>query len=134
MPSLAPLGSTILDTGKTSEEWVAVLKERGIEVSERTLREKANKLGAFHNLGRQMIITPMQLDEIFERSQPCNSKPISGEKPTGLAVVLSTMGHQSPATTGAARAYLQKAKQGGGATPKKHGRSVVTSLEKRRRS
>lgn len=130
--SVTLLGSTILDTGKTPDEWVAVFAERGLEVSERTLREKANRLGACYKLGREMIITPEQLDAIFMEGQPCRSKPIAGAIPIGSEAGLSSTGPRSPNTTGAALEQLRKLAHGPGAKPKRTGKSVVTSLAKRR--
>ena len=50
--------SQILGLGKTPAQWVEIMGERGIEISERTLRERANETGAFYRLGRTMLITP----------------------------------------------------------------------------
>jgi len=58
MPSYDGLiGSQILDEGKTPAQWVKILAERGVIISERTLREKANEFGAYYRLGRTMLIT-----------------------------------------------------------------------------
>ena len=56
------IGSTILDTGKTPAEWVEIFEGRGIQISERTLREKANRLGAYCKIGRAMFIIPEHID------------------------------------------------------------------------
>jgi len=50
--------SKILGLGKTPAQWVEIMAEREIEISERTLRERANETGAFYRLGRTMLITP----------------------------------------------------------------------------
>ena len=60
----APL-TALLDTARTPAQWAAILAQRGFDVSERTLRTRANQLGACHRLGRAMIITPDQLDLIL---------------------------------------------------------------------
>ncbi len=127
-----PLGSVILDSGKRPGEWVEVLAERGYEVSERTLREKANRLGACYKLGREMIITPEQLDTIFMEGQPCRSKHTAGAIPIGSGAELSSTGPRSPNTTGKALEQLRKRAHGTGAGRKRTGKSVVTSLAKRR--
>ena len=58
-------GSQILGLGKTPAQWVEVMAGMGIDISERTLRERANETGAFYRLGRTMLITPAQIDKIF---------------------------------------------------------------------
>ena len=63
-----PEVSQILGLGKTPTQWVEVMMGMGIDVSERTLRERANATGAFYRLGRTMLITPAQIDAIFEWS------------------------------------------------------------------
>jgi len=55
-------GSQILGLGKTPAQWVEVMSGIGIDISERTLRERANETGAFYRLGRTMLITPTQID------------------------------------------------------------------------
>ena len=42
-----PLGSEILDNGKSPTQWVEALSFRGLAITERTLREKANLLDAW---------------------------------------------------------------------------------------
>jgi hypothetical protein len=61
--------SQILTIGKTPAQWVEIMAAHGIKISERTLREKANDTGAFFRLGRTMLITPAQIDTIFEEGQ-----------------------------------------------------------------
>lgn len=41
----APTGSTILDAGKTPAEWVQIMAGRGVEISDRTIRDRARELG-----------------------------------------------------------------------------------------
>jgi len=74
--------SQILGLGKTPAQWVEIMAEREIEISERTLRERANDTGAFYRLGRTMLITPAQIDTIFERGPSCRQKSISGADTT----------------------------------------------------
>lgn len=66
----------LLDRAKTPAQWAATMAERGISISERTLRARANKLGACHKIGRAMLITPEQIDQIFGNGQLCLSNPI----------------------------------------------------------
>ena len=75
--------SQILQLGKTPTQWVEIMAERGIEISERTLRERANDTGAFYRLGRTMLITPAQIDTIFEGGQSCCSKSTKGSSLLG---------------------------------------------------
>lgn len=126
------LGSHILDTGKTPEEWALVLGERGLKISARNLREKANRLGACYKLGGAMIITPEQIDIILQEGQPCRLKSISGGQRGTQGATLNCKGGGSPSTIGAALAHLQKQAGASGVPQKKTGKSVVTSLAKKR--
>lgn len=58
--------SRVLDEAKTPAEWVRVLHERGLTISERTLRTKARELGACVILGRAMLMLPEHIDAVFE--------------------------------------------------------------------
>src|SRR6056297_3226050 len=104
--------SQILGHGKTPAQWVEVMAGLGIEISERTLRERANDTGAFYRLGRTMLITPAQIDTIFEGGQPCRSKSTRGVASTGLRAGSSTTAGQSQAHTGEALRHLQKRAHG----------------------
>ncbi|MCZ4259110.1 hypothetical protein O4H53_26515 [Sulfitobacter sp. G21635-S1] len=106
--------SQILGLGKTPAQWVEIMAEREIEISERTLRERANETGAFYRLGRTMLITPAQIDTIFEGGQSCRSKSTRGAVSTGPRVGLSTMAGVSQAHTGEALRHLQKQARGTG--------------------
>lgn len=125
------VGSHILDTGKSPEEWADILAARGITISPRTLREKANALGACHKLGRAMIITPDQMDLILQGGTPCRSKSMPVVLPGGFGAGSNSTESRSPATTAAALAHLKKQAQGTGAGRKKSGRSGVISLATR---
>ena len=103
-----PTGSKILDTGMTPAEWVMRLCERGLEISERSLREKANRIGAFYRLGNSMIITPAHLDEILMEGQKCRSNHISEAVSGGSRVVSKSTAAPSPVHTEKARARLMK--------------------------
>ena len=130
MANRPALGSTVLDTGRTPEEWVALLAERGIVMSARTLREKANSLGARCKVGRVMLITPEHIDNIMMEGQKCRLRFIAGGKSGGSVVTLNTTAPASPTTTAAALAHLQRQAQGNGLRSKRSGKSVVTSLAK----
>jgi hypothetical protein len=80
----------ILEEGKTPAQWVAEFADRNIEISERTLRAKARRLGAFCAVGNAMLIKPEHIDRIFEEAScPLNSTNAdenggSGVELTGL--------------------------------------------------
>lgn len=75
MPNLdGQIGSRILDEGMTPVQWIVVLAEKDIIISERTLREKAREKGAYYYLGRTMRITPRQIDIIYEEGHPSQSQ------------------------------------------------------------
>ena len=113
----------ILDTGKTPEEWADIMVQRGLPVSARTLRQKANSLGACHKLGRAMIITPEQLDQILaERKPECRSNRTSGARHGGRAGGSNITAFQSPATTAAALERLRQQALGNGVARKKNDR------------
>jgi hypothetical protein len=106
--------SQILAIGKTPAQWVEIMAEHGIEISERTLREKANGTGAFFRLGRTMLITPTQIDTIFKEGQACRSKSTSVAPSTGSRAGSSTMVDRSPVHIAKARERLLKLAQGTG--------------------
>jgi hypothetical protein len=119
--------STILDCAKPPSEWVSLLSERGLMISERSLREKANRLGACHRLGRNMIITPEQMDQILESGKPCPSNRFVEARRFGRAGALNISAAPSPTTIDAALAHLKKQVRGTGAGLKKKGKSAATS-------
>jgi hypothetical protein len=106
--------SQILGLGKTPSQWVEIMAEREIEISERTLRERANEAGAFYRLGRTMLITPAQIDTIFEGGQSCRSKSTRGAGFTGQRVGSSTTAGGSQAHTDEALRHLQRRAHGTG--------------------
>lgn len=118
--------SPLLDRGRTPADWVNALAHKGIDISERTLREKANRLGACHKLGRAMIITPEQIDLILSGDgEPCHSKHTSEARPGGRRAGSNSTGSPSPTTTGAALEHLKKVARGSGAGTRKSGGNVV---------
>lgn len=115
MPKLdGPIGSQILDEGMTPAQWIEILVSRECVISERTLREKANEKGAFYRLGRAMLITPQQIDIIFEEGQLCRSESIRGAGITTSTGRSNTTAGRSPAHTGEALRHLQKRARGTG--------------------
>lgn len=134
MDALPPIGSTVLDTGKTPAQWVELLAVRGIHISERTLREKANRLGACYKLGGAMVLTPEHIDMIFMEGQQCRLRSIDGGASGGSGVGSNTTDSRSPTTTAKALAHLTKQARGTGSRPKPTGKGVVTSLATKRHS
>jgi hypothetical protein len=103
--------SQILGLGKTPAQWVEIMAEREIEISERTLRERANDTGAFYRLGRTMLITPAQIDTIFEGGQACRSQSKRGGASTTSTARSTTTGGRSPVHTEKALTRLQEQAQ-----------------------
>lgn len=104
----ASLGSEVLDTGNTPAQWVEILALRGLTITERTLRRKANLLGACCKLGNAMIITGEQMDRILTESELCLSK-LSHTKQAkiyGSEAGSNSKGRGSRGHTGAAQAHL----------------------------
>ncbi len=54
-----------LANGRTPEEWVAFLAERGMRLSSRTLRVKAREMGCFYSIGRSMVLSPQHLEALL---------------------------------------------------------------------
>ncbi len=48
-------------------KWVERLNEKGIKISERTLRAKAREYGQFYAVGQTMILHPWHIDTIFQK-------------------------------------------------------------------
>ena len=118
--------STILDSGRPPSEWVELLCTRGLIISERTLREKANRIGAYHRLGRAMIITTDQIDQILESGKQCPSNPNAEVRPGGSVAGSNISAPRSQATIDAALEHLRKQARGTGAAPKRKGKSAAT--------
>lgn len=127
----AQTGSTILDRGRPPEEWVAELAQRGFDVSERALRERANKLGACHRLGRAMLITPAQMDIILGDTRTCRSNPTKEGRSGGPKAASNISAPRSRDTTDAALERLKLLARGNGAEPKRNAKSGGTSSAKK---
>jgi len=82
----------IIAEGKTPEQWVAVFRSAGVEISARTLRERARALGACRVLGNAMMLLPEHIDLIFgepecrktDRSANTNEVASGGSKAVDL--------------------------------------------------
>ena len=57
----------IVDQSKTPSEWVEHFAGRGLQISERSLRASARKHGMCLTLGREMLISPEQMDAIWKQ-------------------------------------------------------------------
>jgi len=111
-------GSTILDRGRPPAEWVQILAGRGLDISERTLREKAHKLDAYHKLGRVMLITPAQMDIILGDKR-CRSNPTEGARHGGQRAGSNISASRSRNITDAALEQLKQRARGHGAATRK---------------
>jgi hypothetical protein len=103
-----------------------VLSTRGLVISERSLREKANRIGAFHRLGRNAIITADQIDQILEYRKTMPLEPFRRAPRGGRAGASDISAPPSPTTIDAALAHLKQAR-GTGAVPRKRGKYAATS-------
>ena len=113
LPKKRLLGSEILDSGMTPAQWVKALADLEIIITERTLREIANRLEACFKLGNAMIITPQQMDQILMEGQKCRSKPsnIKQAKISGSRAGSRSKGHGLRGHTGAAQPHLLRLAQ-----------------------
>lgn len=111
-------GSAIIDRGRPPSEWVEILSSRGLDISERTLREKAHKLDAYHKLGRVMLITPAQMDIILGEKR-CRSNLIEGVRHGGQRAGSNISANRSRNITDAALEQLRQQAHGRGAATKK---------------
>ncbi|WP_311272104.1 MULTISPECIES: hypothetical protein [unclassified Rhizobium] len=51
------------------------LRSRGIKISERTLRERARRIGAFREIGKAMFFMPEDIDALLEAAKPALKPP-----------------------------------------------------------
>lgn len=56
----------ILEKGQTPEAWSDLLKGHGVHVSPRLIRSRARKTGDFFKIGRLMLLTPDQIEKLFD--------------------------------------------------------------------
>ena len=61
---------TALDDAITPADAVARLRARNIDISERTLRERARKLGACRVIGKAMFLLPSDIETILNAAKP----------------------------------------------------------------
>ena len=119
----------VLAEGKTPSQWVVELARSGVEISERTLRERARALGACRVLGNAMILLPEHIDQIFEEPE-CRSKSTleatSGGLKDDLLIAVSTSERALARLT-----KLSRKPQSGVSKPR---RGNVVSLEPTRQS
>jgi hypothetical protein len=77
---------TILDEAITPATAVAKLQAAGIQLSERTLRERARALGACRILGKAMFLMPSDIDTIINAARP---EPKECQKSTSEKAAMS---------------------------------------------
>ncbi|MCV9997297.1 hypothetical protein OE766_03470 [Pararhizobium sp. YC-54] len=65
-----------LSEATTPKAIVARLNAVGIEISERTLRERARQLGACRIIGKSMFLMPSDIEAILEASKPKPRRPL----------------------------------------------------------
>lgn len=128
MPALASL-----DSGKTPAEWVELLAQKGIVLSERSLREMANTLKARVKIGRTMLITPEHMETILKDGEKCRLPHTSAVKNGGPRVVSNTKAPLSHPTTNAARELLQSKLHTNGAGTRKSANDDCTSSVRKRK-
>ncbi|SCX00693.1 hypothetical protein DSM25558_0162 [Agrobacterium sp. DSM 25558] len=51
------------------------LRNRGIMISERTLRERARRIGAFREIGKAMFFMPEDIEALLEAAKPAQKPP-----------------------------------------------------------
>ena len=57
------------DVNRGMDEVVSRLREHGVHVSPRLIREKAHRTGNFYKIGRLMLLTPEHLEALIKSSQ-----------------------------------------------------------------
>lgn len=67
----------LLERAVSPAEAVDRLGKRGVKISERTLREKARRIGAYRELGQAMFFLPEDLEKIME-PQSCSRRKRNG--------------------------------------------------------
>lgn len=60
--------SGFLENGQTPEAWSKQLNAHGVHVSPRLIRSRARKAGQFFKIGRLMLLTPAQIECLFDGS------------------------------------------------------------------
>ena len=132
MADISLTGSCILDNGRTPEERSTYLSERGIQVQPDTIRKAANESGARFTVFGSVVITSEQMDKIIQERTTCPSGPKDVATSGKRTVALNTTAGQLHRTSGSALDQLRKQAHGTGSEPTRKGKSVVTSLERKR--
>lgn len=97
--------AAILDRVISPAEAVEILFTRGVKVSERTLREKARRIGAYREVGQAMFFLPEDLEKIME-PQPCSRPKGARKARTGYSAGPSTAGASKSVGNGQQRQTL----------------------------
>ena len=118
----------IMQDGKTPAQWVDELGRRGVDVSERTLRERARHLGACRMLGNAMILLPEHIDTIFEEPT-CLNRTSEGASGGSVDTLLMATN-----TSERALAHLTKLSRKPPSVRSKRRPANVVSLDPMRRS
>lgn len=63
---------TLFDSAISPSSAVAKLQSAGIQISERTLRERARRIGAFREIGKAMFFMPEDIEKIITAAAPEN--------------------------------------------------------------
>lgn len=96
---------SIIDRAISPAAAVDMLGIKGVQISERTLKERAKEIGAYRQIGRAIFFTPEDLERIME---PVCSHSQNEPKPrTGSRAARSTVSDLNEA-----RAKLQSLKRG----------------------
>lgn len=60
-----PTGIRVIDEALSIEQVLTDLRERGVNVSERSLREQARRMGCYRKIGRTMFFLPEDLERLM---------------------------------------------------------------------
>jgi hypothetical protein len=97
--------TSILDRAISPAAAVDILGIRGVQISERTLKERAREIGAYRQIGRAIFFTPEDLERIME--PVCSHSQDDRKARTGTRAVRSTVSELNEA-----RAKLLSLKRG----------------------
>lgn len=89
----------LLSRAISPAEAVEVLGKRGVKVSERTLREKARRIGAYRELGQAMFFLPEDLMKIME-PKACSPQRSARKARSGFSAGPSTAAASKSAANG----------------------------------
>ena len=114
-------GCPVLDEGRPPAFWVDELGERGIPVSERTVREWASTTGFCYRIGRTMLITTDQMNRILEGKRKCPSSLIGAATRGGRKAASNSSAERSRDIVDAQLERLKRLARGDGAMKKRTG-------------